>query len=135
MTDVLTESQRSFCMAQIKGKNTKPEIVLRKALWSKGYRYRLKSKLAGKPDIVFPQRKIAIFVDGCFWHKCPEHYIAPKQNSDFWEKKISGNVKRDQKVNRQLERSGWTVIRVWEHEIKSSLESCIDGLITVLQAK
>ena len=125
MSDVLSKKQRSYCMSQIQGKNTGPEIVLRKALWNMGYRYRVKNKLPGKPDIVYPSLKIVIFVDGCFWHKCPNHYQPPKTRVSFWKNKISGNVERDKKNNMLLQSDGWHVIRVWEHEIKDSLSTCV----------
>src|SRR3990167_909880 len=113
--DVLNPEQRSYCMSRIKGKNTKPEVALRKALWGLGFRYRIKSRLPGKPDIVFPALKVAIFVDGCFWHKCPEHYISPKTRVDFWEKKISGNVERD--------------------EIKNTFSNCLEKVVTILSER
>lgn len=97
MADVLTKEQRSYCMSQIRGKNTKPEVILRKALWSMGYRYRIKNKLPGKPDLIYPSLKVAIFVDGCFWHKCPKHFQPPKTRQIFWENKINANVERDKK--------------------------------------
>merc|ERR1711879_636225 len=97
MADVLTKEQRSYCMSQIRGKNTKPEVILRKALWSMGHRYRIKNKLPGKPDLVYPSLKVVIFVDGCFWHKCPKHYQPPKTRPLFWEKKINANAERDEK--------------------------------------
>ncbi|WP_445365386.1 very short patch repair endonuclease [Microbulbifer sp. ANSA001] len=132
MVDVLSRNQRSYCMSKIKGKNTKPEVVLRKSLWAMGFRYRLKNKLPGKPDIVYPSLKTVIFVDGCFWHRCPKHYQSPKARSEFWEDKISGNVDRDKKNNRLLKEMGWIVLRVWEHEIRDSLPECIERLVKAL---
>ncbi|MEA3255673.1 MAG: very short patch repair endonuclease [Candidatus Altiarchaeota archaeon] len=125
MTDVLTKEQRSYNMSQIKGKNTQPELLLRKYLFLKGLKgYRLKSSLIGKPDIVFTKYKIAIFIDGCFWHKCPGCFVKPTSNINFWKKKIDGNVKRDKEVNKILKKQGWKVIRFWEHEIKKDLQKC-----------
>lgn len=119
MADVLTKKQRSFCMSRIRSKNTKPEIILRKALCEAGIRgYRLSYALLGKPDMVFPVRKVAIFLDGCFWHKCPKCYRPPKSRKSFWIKKIAANVVRDKKVTRQLKKEGWTVLRFWTHELK-----------------
>lgn len=132
MSDVLSPKQRSKCMSRIKSRDTKPELILRKTLWSKGYRYRVKSGLPGKPDIVFSSIKTVIFVDGCFWHRCPEHYQPPKTRAEFWENKISGNVTRDRKNDCLLKEQGWLVIRTWEHEIKESLADCVEKLVMVL---
>lgn len=126
MTDVLSIQQRSFCMSQIRGKNTKPEILLRKALWKKGLRFRLKYKLFGKPDIIFPGKRIAVFIDGCFWHGCPEHHVKPKTNKKFWNEKIKKNIKRDKVVTERLNKEGWIVIRFWEHQIKNNLQRCVN---------
>lgn len=133
MTDVLTKEQRTFCMSQIQGRNTKPEVALRKGLWNIGYRYRIKSKLAGKPDIVFASFRTVIFIDGCFWHKCPDHFNYPKTRADFWLHKINGNVERDRRNNEILKSQGWTVIRIWEHEIKDSLDGCVRRLAKILE--
>lgn len=118
MADVLTTRQRSYCMSRIKGKDTQPEIILRKALSSAGLKgYRLHSKLPGKPDIVFLKKRIAIFIDGCFWHKCPSCFVKPGTNKKFWKEKIDSNVKRDKTVTAELRGSGWKVLRIWEHEL------------------
>lgn len=135
MADVLTKKQRSYCMSQIRGKNTKPEVILRKALWSAGLRYRIKNKLPGKPDLVYPTLKVAIFIDGCFWHRCPIHFQAPKSRASFWEKKIQGNVARDQRNNELLQSDGWLVVRVWEHEIKESLTDTVRNISEILSSR
>lgn len=120
MTDVLTREQRSYNMSMIKGGDTKPEVVLRSFLSDKGIRgYRLHYKLIGKPDIVFSKRRIAIFIDGCFWHKCPKCFIKPETNKSFWNKKIRLNKKRDNIVTKELKDKDWKVIRIWEHEIRN----------------
>ena len=119
MVDVHTRKQRSYNMSQIRCKNTKPEINLRKFLWNKKLRgYRLNTKLYGKPDIVYSKFQIVIFIDGCQWHKCPRHFVMPKSNISFWKKKINSNVKRDSKVNEYFKKEGWRIIRVWEHDLK-----------------
>lgn len=119
MTDVLTKKQRSYCMSRIHAKDTQPEIILRKIISEAGIRsYRVHYKLTGKPDIVFPRRKIAIFIDGCFWHKCSRCFIKPRTNKGFWNKKIDSNTKRDGVVNAELKRKGWKIIRIWEHELR-----------------
>lgn len=126
MADVLTKKQRQFNMACIKRKNTKPELKLRKILFQRGYRgYRLDYSIIGKPDIVFSSKKLAIFIDGCFWHCCPACFIIPATRMDFWKNKIAGNVRRDKKVNQKLKKDGWTVLRFWEHEIRKKPERCI----------
>ena len=107
-------------MSRIRDKNTVPELTLRKAVSSSGLRgYRLHYGLPGKPDIVFPRRKIAVFIDGCFWHKCPKCFTEPATNNRFWIEKIASNIKRDRLVNIELRRNGWKVLRVWEHDTRN----------------
>ncbi|MFH2106705.1 MAG: very short patch repair endonuclease [Candidatus Micrarchaeota archaeon] len=126
MTDVLTKKQRSYNMSRIRGTNTKPELIVRQLLYSKGSRgYRIHYELLGKPDIVFVNEKVAIFIDGCFWHKCPKCFNQPTSNLKFWIKKISENIKRDKRVNLLLKKKGWKVVRLWEHEIESDHTKCI----------
>ncbi len=125
MVDVHTPEQRRKNMSAIKRKNTKPEVQLRKLLWAEGLRYRVKNNLPGKPDIVFPAEKIVIFIDGCFWHRCPQHFINPVTRAEFWDKKISGNVKRDNHINEILRADGWQVLRFWEHEIKKNCKNTV----------
>jgi DNA mismatch endonuclease, patch repair protein len=130
MTDVLTEDQRRYNMSRIKGKNTGPEVKLRKLLFARGIRgYRIHYNLPGKPDIVFTRKKIAIFIDGCFWHKCPICFQEPETQKEFWIKKINSNVERDQKQIRLLQDKGWIVIRFWEHEIRKEPESVVQRII------
>ncbi|MCK4792627.1 MAG: very short patch repair endonuclease [Desulfobacteraceae bacterium] len=122
MADVHTKEQRSYNMSMIKGKDTKPEISLRKLLFAKGVRgYRVHYRLPGKPDIVFPKKKIVVFIDGCFWHKCSKCFIKPQTNKGFWKEKINSNVERDRVVNKQLKKMGWKIIRIWEHEVRKNL--------------
>lgn len=125
LVDVLTPQQRSYNMSRIRGRNTKPEISLRKALWSAGFRYRIKNKLPGHPDLIFPHWKVAVFVDGCFWHACPDHSTSPVSNAEFWRRKIEMNVARDRKSNQRLRELGWIVVRVWEHEIRDELDEIV----------
>ena len=114
---------RSYNMSQIKGKNTKPEEIVRKYLFSKGFRYRINvSKLPGKPDIVLPKYKTVIFVNGCFWHMhqgC-KYFVWPKQNADFWREKITGNALRDLRKQQELAKLGWHILVVWECQLKNS---------------
>ena len=133
-TDVMTRKQRSNCMSRIRGKDTVPEMILRRALWARGLRYRLHYRITGRPDIVFPKQKIAIFIDGCFWHGCPAHRTYPKNNADFWRTKIENNIARDADVTKILEAEGWTVLRFWEHQIKLELPSIIDRILLLLKS-
>lgn len=126
MSDVLSKQQRSYCMSRIRGKDTKPELLLRKALWANGLYYRLKNKLPGRPDMVFPGRRLVIFVDGCFWHGCPEHCQMPETNRAFWQKKLSKNMERDKEVNLLLKQESWRLLRFWEHEIRNDLSWCVE---------
>ncbi|MFR9729487.1 very short patch repair endonuclease [Saccharopolyspora sp. MS10] len=113
---------RSRNMKANRRSDTKPEIALRSALHRLGYRYRkdfrllLDGGVRVKPDIVFTVRKVAIFVDGCFWHVCPEHGRQPASNEWYWTPKLAKNVERDRLVSAALERAGWRVVRIWEHE-------------------
>ena len=130
MADVLTKEQRSKNMKHIHSKDTKIEILLRKALWDKGYRYRKNyKKLPGNPDIAITKYKIAIFCDGEFFHGKDWDILSKKlensNNGEFWINKISKNRKRDEEVNKKLWLEGWTVIRFWGTDIKKNLDECI----------
>jgi DNA mismatch endonuclease (patch repair protein) len=127
MTDVLTPKQRSRCMARNKGRDTKPEVALRKLCWALGLRYRIRSSLFGKPDFFFPKHKVAVFVDGCFWHGCPEHYKAPSTRKEFWKKKLDANRARDALVTQTLTSEGWRVVRIWEHQLKTKELLCANS--------
>lgn len=133
--DVLTREQRRYCMSKIKGVNTKPEVALRKFLWNLGYRYRIKSRLPGRPDLVFSLLRTVVFIDGCFWHKCPAHFVKPKTRTQFWMDKINSNVERDRRNNEELRLHGWQVIRVWEHEINESLEDAVARVVGALESQ
>ncbi len=136
MVDIFTKEQRSYYMSRVRSKNTKPELILRKFLFSKGIKgYRVNSILPGKPDITFTKYKLAIFIDGCFWHKCPNCFSPPQTNKEFWLKKIDGNVERDKKINKVLSESGYIVIRFWEHEIEYDLNNCYDTIYKTLIEK
>jgi DNA mismatch endonuclease (patch repair protein) len=116
-------------MSRNSGRDTKPELKLRKACWALGMRYRLNVKLPGRPDFVLPRHKIAVFVDGCFWHGCPDHYQAPATRADFWLKKLEGNRRRDSMVAEQLSEAGWRVVRVWEHTVQRDLPAAVATVI------
>lgn len=118
----MTPEQRHRCMAAIKGKDTKPELIVRKYLFSRGLRFRIQvRKLPGRPDIVLPKYKTVIFVDGCFWHghEGCKYYRLPKSNIDFWRAKIERNTARDARNEAELRSQGWRVLRVWECDIRT----------------
>lgn len=117
-----TPEQRHRNMAAVKGKNTKPEIVVRKLLHKLGYRFRLHRKdLPGRPDIVLPKYKTVIFIHGCFWHRHPncKYASTPSTNTEFWEKKLEENVRRDREDVDKLDKLGWRVITIWSCELKN----------------
>ena len=120
-----------------KRKDTKPELILRKALREAGFRgYRLQWKVNGHPDICYPGRKVAIFVNGCFWHRCPYcHLPTPKHNREFWEEKFERNIDRDRRNKASLEMQGWTVITVWECQIKKDPDSVTESIVHVLRSQ
>ena len=133
MADKLSSTQRKYCMSRIRGKNTKPEILVREGLHARGFRFRLHNKkLPGSPDIVLPKYGVAIMVNGCFWHghKGCRYATKPKSNVEFWETKIARNRHRDEVTNAHLEALGWHVITVWECELrgKSQATSRLDAL-------
>lgn len=131
--DVHTKKQRSFNMSQIKNSGTSFEIKFRKYIWSKGIRnYRIKNKISGKPDLYFPKKGVAVFVDGCFWHKCPDHYVRPKSNTDFWDGKISENVLRDKRIYKILSDQKIKVLRIWQHQIDKDLNKSFNRLFKIL---
>ena len=119
-------------MSRIPGKDTKIEVKVRKYLFSKGFRYRKNvATLLGKPDIVLPKYKTVIFVHGCYWHRHPscKYAYTPKSNVEFWENKFAVNVVNDERNQRELEEAGWTVITLWECDIKNRFEYTMEGLI------
>ena len=121
MADKRSSTQRKYCMSRIRGKNTKPEILVREGLHARGFRFRLHNKkLPGSPDIVLPKYGVAIMVNGCFWHghKGCRYATKPKTNVEFWETKIARNRHRDEVTNAHLEALGWHVITVWECELR-----------------
>jgi DNA mismatch endonuclease (patch repair protein) len=125
MSDVFTPKKRSEVMSRVRGKgNLSTEVrmitLMRQhkiAGWRRG------RKLPGSPDFVFPIKKVAVFVDGCFWHGCPVHYTAPVTSSEFWRLKVTANRRRDRRVDRELQAQGWQVIRIWEHDLRKKAAS------------
>jgi DNA mismatch endonuclease (patch repair protein) len=120
MSDVFTKAKRSAVMARIRGTENKDTelrlIALMRAAGITGWRRHW--PLFGKPDFVFPKQKLAVFVDGCFWHGCPQHFTRPKTRQEFWDAKIAANQARDRLVTRTLRSRGWRVLRLWEHALR-----------------
>ena len=134
MADNHSKEVRSMNMSHIRSKNSKPEELVRKYLFSKGFRYRKNVKtLPGCPDIVLPKYKTVIFVNGCFWHKhdCPR-FVWPSTNEEYWHPKIMGNVERDKRNLAELQQLGWTVLTVWECELKKKV---IDATLEQLEKR
>ena len=135
MSDNLTREQRSYCMSRIKGKDTGPEVLVRSELHRRGLRFRKHVKnLPGKPDIVFTKAKVVVFIDGDFWHGYEfsewEHRL-----SDYWKKKILKNQERDAANHRRLRAMGWTVLRIWQHELEHDFKKCIERILSELASK
>lgn len=132
MADVHTKEQRSYNMSRIKGKNTKPEMLVRRFLHAHGFRYKLHDKtLPGKPDIVLPKYKTVIFVHGCFWHghEGCRYFVVPKTRTEWWTNKIKNNIQKDLIAVKQMESLGWKVIYVWECELKDCNKDIILGTL------
>ncbi|MFC1711195.1 very short patch repair endonuclease [Patescibacteria group bacterium] len=127
--DIKSKKERSYNMSQIRDKNTRIEKIFRNYIWMRGIKnYRLHYKITGRPDIFFPKKKIAVFIDGCFWHRCSKCFREPESNRIFWKKKLENNKKRDKIVNRKLGKKGIMVIRFWEHQIKTDIHGCYNKL-------
>jgi len=154
MSDVFTKAKRSEVMSRIRGRgNKETELALAKLLRRhgiKGWRRHVQIRIADcglrnrgahgvtrpafrvKPDFVFRQVRLALFVDGCFWHSCPKHATKPKNNTSFWRRKLSANKQRDRLVNRALRRAGWHVLRIWECSLQKHPQSCIQRILRAL---
>jgi DNA mismatch endonuclease (patch repair protein) len=132
MPDRLTPEQRRLAMQRVKTKDGPLEVAVRSALWKRGYRFRKHVKgLPGSPDVVFTRRKVAVFIDGDFWHGYDFEKWRDKLKP-FWRDKIETNIARDERNYRSLEAQGWTVIRLWGHEVKKDLEGCTERIVTAL---
>ena len=122
-------------MRRVRQRDTSPEMAVRKALWAEGLRYRLHRKIEGiRPDIVFVGAKVAVFIDGCFWHGCPIHYVKPRTKSHYWDPKLLDNVERDRRQTMLLEDAGWRVLRLWEHQVKTDLDQVVRSVRKALRA-
>lgn len=134
MPDVFSKAKRSEVMASIRGRGNKnTELALVKMLRAHGITgWRRNQSLFGKPDFIFRKERVAIFVDGCFWHGCPTHSNMPVNNRLFWKRKLGANKVRDRIVNQTLRGQGWTVVRIWEHELSKNPAKCIYKISTLL---
>lgn len=132
-------AETSRRMAKVRQKATGAEVALRRELYRIGLRYRVDCEVLKKPrrvaDIAFPGRRIAIFVDGCFWHGCPEHATWPKRNAEFWRQKIEANQRRDADTNERLRSLGWTVLRFWSHESPIDAAKVVANAVTIIDGK
>lgn len=151
MADILSKAERSERMARVRPHaNRTTELALREALrrskvsgWRRHSRLSLRIKRRdgrpsgrhARPDFVFSRGRVAVFVDGCFWHACPRHRTTPASNRAYWEQKLKGNRKRDREVTRALVKQGWTVIRIWEHDVKKRLCHCVRRVQTALRTR
>jgi len=114
-------------MSTLRTTGTKPELALRRELHRRGLRYRVNVRaLPGRPDIALTRARIAVFVDGCFWHGCPDHAVAPKANADWWRSKLDANVTRDRRTEEHFRESGWLVVRAWEHEDPAEVADVVE---------
>lgn len=136
MADIWTKKKRSEVMSLIRGRGNKETENALLALFrqNKVVGWRRHLPLLGKPDFAFPKHKVAVFVDGCFWHGCPKCYTRPKTNRKFWDKKREDNMARDKRVTRQLRHKGWKVIRIWQHSLKKSPSACLNRIRRALES-
>jgi len=133
--DVISKTKRSDLMRKIKSKETRIEVLFRKKLWQKGFRYRKNvSSYFGKPDILLKKYKTVILIDSCFWHGCAKHFRQPSTRKKYWIEKIERNRKRDAQVNRHYKKTGWKVVRVWEHDLKNKLDLSVDKAIKIIKS-
>ncbi|MBI5397107.1 MAG: DNA mismatch endonuclease Vsr [Verrucomicrobia bacterium] len=136
MPDVFTKAKRSQVMSRIRGRGNKDTELALMAIFRR-HRisgWRRNQPVFGKPDFVFPKRRLAVFVDGCFWHSCPKHRTKPANSAAFWRKKLTANKARDRRVTRTLRRLGWRVVRIWEHELERKNEARLAKKLERLQA-
>jgi DNA mismatch endonuclease (patch repair protein) len=135
MADFVSKEKRSKIMAAIKGRNTSIELLLRKELTKRGLRYRVHHDIPGRPDIAFPRWKVAVFTDGCFWHKCPRCYRPPTSNRQYWLPKLAANVRRDKRQTNLLRKQGWRVLRFWEHAVRGESAECAAKISGVIKSR
>lgn len=124
---------KSEAMARVRTEGTEPELLVRRGLWRAGVRYRVNLRIEGvRADIVFPRHRVAVFIDGCFWHACPVHGSTPSTNSGFWIEKLRSNADRDHRQTRTLTEAGWRVMRFWEHQVVECLPDVLSAITLVL---
>jgi DNA mismatch endonuclease (patch repair protein) len=135
MSDVFTKAKRSEVMSRIRGRGNKDtELALAKLFRRHGIKgWRRHQPVYGKPDFIFPNARLAVFVDGCFWHGCPKHATMPKNNREFWRRKLSSNERRDALVNQTLRHDGWRVLRIWECALRKRPQLCVQRILRALQ--
>src|SRR3989304_1996703 len=117
--DTLTKKQRSWNLSMLKSKWTSPEKKIHNILKGRKIKHVMHPKIAGNPDIILPETKTAVFIHGCFWHRCPKHFVMPKTRKKYWLSKIEKNTERDIKNSRKLRKAGWKILRIWEHDAKN----------------
>ena len=121
---------RSEQMARIRGRDTRPERLLLDRLAAQGEICEQHVRMTGgRPDFLIPDRRVAVFVDGCFWHGCPEHYVRPRSRTDYWSERLSSNVERDRRQTAALEAAGWRVVRLWEHEVFEDIDVAVANVL------
>ena len=135
MPDDRTIEERSETMRRVRSRDTSCELLLRRELHRRGLRYSLRRKLPGSPDVIFVAKRVAVFVDGCFWHGCPIHCRRPSGNAGYWNAKIERNMERDVRVNATLAAQGWRVVRVWEHDVRTSPARCAARIERILRGR
>lgn len=136
MTDNLTKKQRSYTMSRIRRRDTLPELMLRRAVWKAGLRgYRIdRRNLPGRPDLSWGSRRVAVFVDGAFWHGHPSAFT-PGKSGVYWDGKIERNMERDREADRALKALDWVVIRFWDFEVRKELEQCVERIAGALHSR
>jgi DNA mismatch endonuclease (patch repair protein) len=126
---------RSEQMARIRSADTSIELAVRQRLWARGLRYRVRARLPGRPDIVFSRARLAVFIDGCFWHGCDSHYRAPRTNPSYWAEKVRRNTQRDRHNDELLSMEGWRPLHVWEHEIRQNPEAVVESVVAAVESR
>ena len=132
--DIFSKAKRSEVMRRVRSYDTKWEMDFRRELWRRGLRYRVHYG-PRKIDMAFPRQRVAVFLDSCFWHYCPEHRELPESNREFWRKKLEGNYERDRRVTNELEGKGWTVLRLWSHDFVRRPEDAVETVLRVLRRR